>query len=154
MRPMENIFLFYYFFLLLHFNILKFFSNMPFYLSVHATSAGPTFPKIPKLSSNEHVSTYLEDLLLFIGKMFLYPIEYILYAIGDGLGTGITGLFTSLFAMASTTYNNSVSAFSFAGPLAPILVSIVWGISLVIIIFFIFMAVHLIWGDIQDDTGD
>jgi hypothetical protein len=155
---MENIFLFYYFFLLIHFNFMKFFSDMPFYLSVHATAASTSsspvkFPTMPKLKS-QSIDEYIIQIFVYIGSILLYPVEYILYGIGDGLGSGITGLFSSLFGLASTTYNNRVHLFAFAGPLAPILVSVVWGISLVIVIFFILMAIHLIWGDIQDDTGD
>jgi hypothetical protein len=33
-------------------------------------------------------------------------------------------------------------------------VSVVWGVSLIIIIFFILMAIHLIWGGVEADTGD
>ena len=119
-----------------------------FYLTLHFIS----FPSMPTYNGN--VDSYIEAFLIFIGQVIAYPFEALIYAIGSGLGTGISNLFTSLFGMASTTYNNSVNSFKFAGPLAPILVSVVWGISLVIIIFFVLMAIHLIWGDVQDDTGD
>ena len=119
-----------------------------FYLTLHFIA----FPSMPTYNGN--VDSYIEAFLVFIGQVIAYPFEALIYAIGSGLGTGISNLFTSLFGLAATTYNNSVNSFKFAGPLAPILVSVVWGISLVIVIFFILMAIHLIWGDIQDDTGD
>ena len=118
------------------------------FLTVHFIS----FPTMPQYTGN--VDSYIEAFLIFLGEVVAYPFEAILYAIGSGLGSGISNLFTSLFGMAATTYTNSEKDFAFAGPLAPVLVSIVWGISLVIVIFFILMAIHLIWGDIQDDTGD
>ena len=118
----------------------------------HLTVFSISFPNLPTYSGS--ISSFVENFLIYLGEIILYPFEYVIYAIGSGIGQGLGNLFSSLFGMASTTYTSSVKSFGFAGPLAPILVSIVWGISLVIIIFFILMAIHLIWGGIQDDTGD
>ena len=70
---------------------------------------------------NGNVDSYIEAFLIFIGQVIAYPFEALIYAIGSGLGTGISNLFTSLFDLAATTYDNSVNSFKFAGPLAPIL---------------------------------
>ena len=111
-----------------------------------------TFPTIPKYKGN--IDTWIMSFLVFVGKLIFYPIEYIIYAIGSGIGAGLSQMFTSLFAMASNTYKQSINAFAFAGPLAPILVTIVWGISFVIIIFFVMMAIHEIIQSGEEDTGD
>lgn len=110
------------------------------------------FPTMPKYNGN--IDTWIMAFLIFIGKLVFYPIEYIIYALGSGIGAGLSQMFSSLFLMASNTYKDSINAFRFAGPLAPILVTIVWGISFVIIIFFIMMAVHEIIQSGEDDTGD
>ena len=111
-----------------------------------------TFPTIPKYNGN--IDTWIMSFLVFIGKLIFYPIEYIIYAIGSGIGAGLSQMFTSLFAMTSNTYKQSINAFAFAGPLAPILVTIVWGISFVIIIFFIMMGIHEMIQSGEEDTGD
>ncbi len=123
-----------------------------FLFNLHLTAFSISFPTLPSYSGS--ISGWLKAFLVFLGEVILYPFEYVIYAIGSGIGQGLSNLFSSLFDMASSTYSSSEKSFAFAGPAAPILVSIVWGISLVIIIFFILMAIHLIWGDIQDDTGD
>ena len=123
-----------------------------FLFNLHLTAFSISFPTLPTYSGS--ISGWLKAFLIFLGELILYPFEYVIYAIGSGVGTGLQGLFTSLFSMASSTYSSSEKSFSFAGPLAPILVTVVWGISFIIIIFFILMAIHLIWGDVQDNTGD
>lgn len=110
------------------------------------------FPSMPKYKGN--IDTWIMAFLIFIGKLIFYPIEYIIYALGSGIGAGLSQMFSSLFLMASNTYKDSINAFAFAGPLAPILVTLVWGISFVIIVFFIMMAVHEIIQSGEDDTGD
>ena len=111
-----------------------------------------TFPSMPKYKGN--IDTWIMAFLIFIGKLIFYPIEYIIYALGSGIGAGLSQMFSSLFLMASNTYKDSINAFAFAGPVAPILVTLVWGISFVIIVFFIMMAVHEIIQSGEDDTGD
>ncbi len=123
-----------------------------FLFNIHFQDLAISFPSIPSYSGS--ISGWLKSFLVFLGEVVLYPFEYIIYAIGSGVGSGLQGLFSSLFDMASSTYTSSEKSFSFAGPLAPILVSAVWGVSFIIIIFFILMAIHLIWGDVQDNTGD
>ena len=111
-----------------------------------------TFPSMPKYKGN--IDTWIMAFLIFIGKLIFYPIEYIIYALGSGIGAGLSQMFSSLFLMASNTYKDSINAFAFAGPVAPILVTLVWGICFVIIVFFIMMAVHEIIQSGEDDTGD
>ena len=111
-----------------------------------------TFPSMPKYKGN--IDTWVMAFLIFIGKLIFYPIEYIIYALGSGIGAGLSQMLSSLFLMASNTYKDSINAFAFAGPVAPILVTLVWGISFVIIVFFIMMAVHEIIQSGEDDTGD
>jgi hypothetical protein len=55
--------------------------------------------------------------------------------------------------MASTVYTNSESDFTWAGPFAPILVSVVWGASFVVLIFFAIFAIHMVYQDVEEDTG-
>lgn len=111
-----------------------------------------TFPSMPKYKGN--INSWIMGFLIYIGQLIMYPIEYIIYAIGSGIGSGLSQMFSSLFAMASNTYKQSVNAFTWAGPAAPIIVSIVWGISFVIVIFFIMMGVHEMVQSGEDDTGD
>lgn len=125
---------------------------LSFLLNFHLIAYSISFPSLPSYTGS--ISGWLEAFLVFLGEVIIYPFEYIIYAIGSGIGQGMGNLFSSLFDMASSTYTSSERSFAFAGPLAPILVTIVWGVSFIIIIFFILMAVHLIWGDVQDDTGD
>ena len=110
------------------------------------------FPTMPKYDGN--IDNWIMAFLIFVGKLIFYPIEYIIYALGSGIGAGLSQMFSSLFLMASNTYKDSINAFAFAGPVAPILVTLVWGISFVIIVFFIMMAVHEIIQSGEDDTGD
>ena len=100
------------------------------------------------------MSSYIKALFVYIIEVILYPFEYVVYGIGSGLGSGLQGLFYGLFSMVETTYKSTVNAFGTFGVLAPVIATFVWGVSLVIIVFFILMALHLVWQSVADDTGD
>lgn len=115
-----------------------------------------TFPSFPVYGtgSGQYTGTsFIIQLFLFIVQVIAYPFEYVFEGIGNGIGAGFQTMFSGLFSMVSTVYTNSEGAFSWAGPFAPILVSIVWGASFVILVFFVIFAFHMVFQDVQEDTG-
>ena len=113
----------------------------------------PTFPTYGTGSGQFEGTTYIIQLFLFILQVIAYPFEYVFEGIGSGIGAGFQTMFTGLFSMASTVYTDSESDFTWAGPFAPILVSVVWGASFVILIFFVIFAIHMVFQDVEEDTG-
>lgn len=113
----------------------------------------PTFPVYGTGAGQYTGTSFIIQLFIFILQAIAYPFENIFEGIGNGIGTGFQTMFSGLFGMASAVYTNSENAFTWAGPFAPLLVSIVWGISFVILIFFILFAFHMVVQDFQEDTG-
>lgn len=113
----------------------------------------PTFPVYGTGSGQAIGTTYIIQLFIFILQVIAYPFEYIFEGIGNGIGSGFQTMFSGLFGMVSTVYTNSENDFTWAGPFAPILVSVVWGASFVILIFFIIFAIHMVSQDVEEDTG-
>ena len=115
-----------------------------------------TFPKFPVYGTGtgQYTGTnFIIQFFIFLIKAIGYPFEYVFEGIGQGIGTGFQSMFSGLFSMASSVYTSSESDFSFAGPFAPILVSVVWGASFVILIFFVIFAIHMVFQDVEEDTG-
>ncbi len=114
------------------------------------------FPKFPIYGTGNGDYSgvqFIIQLFLYVIKVIGYPFVYIVEGIGNGIGTGFQSMFSGLFNMTSTVYSDSVGDFSWAGPFAPILVSIVWGASFVILVFFVIFAAHMVFQDVQEDTG-
>ena len=86
------------------------------------------FPKFPIYGTGNGDYSgiqFIIQLFLYVIKVIGYPFVYIVEGIGNGIGTGFQSMFSGLFNMTSTVYSDSVGDFAWAGPFAPILVSIV-----------------------------
>lgn len=103
----------------------------------------PSFPAFPTYTSSGGFTAFIIQFFIWLVRVCLFPFEYIAYGIADGFYIGFSGLITSLFGMASSTYSDTVAAFSSFGVLAPIIASFVLGLSIVILIFFAFVVVKM-----------
>ena len=100
-----------------------------------------SYPAFP--SYNGNVGTYLMDLIFWVLSIPLVAIGNFIAGIGAGVTSGASSSASSVLGFVGIEFVDSEHAFSFAGPFAIILASAVWGVAIIILIFFIFKAIQL-----------
>ncbi len=110
------------------------------------TFSYPSFP-----SYNGNIGTYLLELIFWVISIPFIALGNFITGIMGGVTSGASSSASSVLGFIGTEFTNSEHDFAFAGPFAIILASLVWGIALLIIIFFIFKAIQLALHESEDD---
>ena len=108
-----------------------------------------SYPAFP--SYNGNVGTYLMDLIFWVVSIPLVAIGNFIAGIGAGVTSGASSSASSVLGFIGTEFVDSESSFSFAGPFAIVIASAVWGVAIIILIFFIFKGIQLALGMTTED---
>ena len=102
-----------------------------------------TWPSFPTMPSS------IQDIPFFLVEIILYPFEMLFAAFGDiiqggssGAATGLGNSASAVLGFLGSVWGNSIAPFKTYGIFAPILGSLIWGMGLAILIFFVMMAFH------------
>ncbi len=71
--------------------------------------------------------------------------------IGQSATSGAETSTQSILGFLGATWNQSVSSFARYGVLAPVIASAIWGVSIIILIFFVFKAIQLAIRETEED---
>ena len=111
-----------------------------------------TYPQFPSYNPYfDNIGSYIIQLLIWIISIPLIAIANFIASIGQSLSNAGSQSTDSVIGFITQTWNNSVSSFSSLGIFAPIIASLIWGISILILIFFLFKAVQLGIRETEDD---
>ena len=110
-----------------------------------------TFPSPPTLGSGESITTFILQFLLWVIEIPVYGLvivlETIFLAISNAVGSSIGGLFSIL----TGSFTETVQALSGFGIFASIIAAIIWGIALIIILWFANLAFHVFVTDAEEE---
>ncbi len=102
--------------------------------------------------------TYKGDLATTIIQIILWIIEIPLIAIGNmiiaiagGASTGAEQSITTVLEFPAQVFDSTVSSFSAYGVFAPVIASLIWGVSLIILVFLIFKAIQIAGDEITNE---
>ena len=108
-----------------------------------------SYPNFPNLS---------KGITTFIIQLFEWFIEVPLIALANFIG-GMAGSATAgsensvnvIFGFIGSTWSQSVASFKQFGVFAPLIASLIWGASIMVLIFFIFKAIQLATRETEED---
>lgn len=108
-----------------------------------------SYPAFP--SYNGNVGSYLMSLLFWFLSIPAIAVGNFIAGLAGGVTSGASSSATSVLGFVGVEFVDSEHAFSFAGPFAIVIASAVWGVALLILIFFIFKAIQLALGMTTED---
>ena len=111
-----------------------------------ATLSYPAFP-----SFNNSITKYIIAVIEWILEIPLIAIGKFVEGISGSITTSASTSSSSIIGFIGTTWDNSVSSFKALGIFAPVVASIIWGGSIVILIFFIAKAGQLAIRETEED---
>ena len=106
------------------------------------------YPNFPTYTS---VTQFVIALLEWIILVPLTAIANFIIAIAGALQQGGQSSAVSISAFIGETWNNSIQSFSSLGVFAIVVASLMWGISIMILIFFVFKAIQLSIRETEED---
>lgn len=112
----------------------------------------PPFPKYSGEVTASGIGVYILGLILWFLKIPLIGIVNILVAIFSGIANGTSSSMTSIVSFPGQIFSQTVSSFSPFGIFAPIAAAAVWGVAIIILIFFIFKAIQLAAAETTEDV--
>ena len=108
-----------------------------------------SYPPFP--SFNNSLTTYIISILEWIFEIPFVAAANFFGGISDSITTSAETSSSSVIGFIGTTWNNSVDSFKSLGIFAPVVASIIWGSSIVILIFFISKALQLGIRETEED---
>lgn len=108
-----------------------------------------SYPPFPTYSGN--IGDFLLNLILWFFSIPAVALGNFIAGIAGGITSGASSSSARVTGFIGFEFTKSEDAFTFAGPFAIILASIVWGIALLILIFFIFKAIQIAMHESEDD---
>jgi hypothetical protein len=101
-----------------------------------------SYPSFPTYYGG-NLGTFLLQLLTWIISVpLIAAANFFISIIGSATTAGQNST-SSVIGFIGATWNNSLQAFSSLGIFAPVIASLIWGFSVLILIFFIFKAIQL-----------
>lgn len=107
-------------------------------------------PTSGSLGSN--IATFILEVLLWFVEIPLIGIANVLIDIFGGLGTGAGSTASDIFGFLGKIFVQTESSFSSLGIFAPIAAAGVWGVAVLILVFFIFKAIQLAMAETTEDV--
>lgn len=105
------------------------------------TYSYPPFPALP--SSITGVGNFLLQLGIWFFSIPIITVANILISIGSGLGTSTGNTASTIVDYLGVAFAQSENSLAMFGAFAPIIASLIWGVSIIIIIFMVFKAVQV-----------
>ena len=112
----------------------------------------PSFPTIPSNITASSIGSYVLQVIIWFIEIPLIGIANVFIAFFDGLSSGAGNSVNSIVGFPGQIFQSTESAFSSLGIFAPIAAAAVWGVALVILIFFIFKAIQLAMDETTEDV--
>ena len=108
-----------------------------------------SYPQFP--SYNNSLTTYIISILEWIVEIPLIAGANFFGGISNSITTSAQTSSSSIIGFIGTTWDNSITSFRSLGIFAPVVASIIWGGSIVILIFFIAKALQLGIRETEED---
>ena len=108
-----------------------------------------SYPPFPQF--NNSLTTYIISILEWIFEIPLIAAANFFGGISDSITSSAETSSASVIGFIGTTWDNSVNSFKSLGIFAPVVASIIWGGSIVILIFFISKALQLGIRETEED---
>lgn len=101
----------------------------------------PPFPPQPQSAAG--IGNFILAFLIWIVEVPLITIANVIIGIGNGVSNSGQGTAEDIINYLGRSFQNSVSSLAIFGAAAPIVASIIWGTSIIIIVFLIFKAAQI-----------
>ena len=108
-----------------------------------------SYPPFPQF--NNSLTTYIISILEWIFEIPLIAAANFFGGISDSITNSAETSSSSIIGFIGTTWDNSITSFRSLGIFAPVVASIIWGGSIVILIFFIAKALQLGIRETEED---
>ena len=112
----------------------------------------PSFPTYSGGASASAIGSYVLQIILWFVEVPLIGIANVFIGFFGGLSSGAGSSVDSILSFPGQIFQSTIQAFSALGIFAPIAAALVWGIALVILIFFIFKAIQLALAESTEDV--
>ena len=112
----------------------------------------PTFPTFPSSVTASSIGLYVLHVIIWFIEIPLIGIANVFQGIFGGISSGATSSASSILGFPGQIFQSTKSAFSSLGIFAPIAAAAVWGVALVILVFFIFKAIQLAMDETTEDV--
>jgi hypothetical protein len=112
----------------------------------------PSFPTYSGSATASAIGSYILQIVLWFVEVPLIGIANVFIAFFDGLSSGAGSSVNSIIGFPGQIFQSTIQAFSALGIFAPIAAALVWGVALVILIFFIFKAIQLALAESTEDV--
>ena len=109
-----------------------------------------SYPQFPQYNGN--IPQMLLNIILWIIEIPLIAIGNIIIGVSGSVGNSIGSGASTVISFPATIFKQSEASFSAYGVFAPIIVSIIWGASIIILIFFIFKAVQIAGDEMTNEV--
>ncbi len=110
----------------------------------------PNPPGMP--SSPSAFGLFILQILFWILETIAIGIANVFIAVFGGFASGAGSSGQAVSGFIGATWDQSVHAFAAYGVFAPVIASAVWGISVLILVFFVFKAIQLSMAETTDDV--
>ena len=109
-----------------------------------------TYPQFPQW--NGSISNLLLQIILWIVEIPLIAIGNVIIGVSGSVGNSIGSGASTVISFPATIFKQSEASFRAYGVFAPIIVSVIWGASIIILIFFIFKAVQIAGDEMTNEV--
>ena len=99
-----------------------------------------TYPPFPQ---NGNIATELVQILIWIFEIPVIAMANGIIGISGNITNGLSSSAITIFSFPGQIFQQTVSAFKAYGVLAPIIASVIWGISIIILVFMVLKAVQI-----------
>ena len=112
----------------------------------------PSFPTYSGSTTASAIGSYILQIVLWFVEIPLIGIANVFIAIFNDIASGAGSSVTSVLSFPGQIFQSTIQAFSALGIFAPIAAAAIWGVALVILIFFIFKAIQLALAESTEDV--
>ena len=112
----------------------------------------PTFPTFPQSVTASSMGMYILNILIWFIEIPIVGIADIFEGVLNSISSGASSSASNIASFPGQIFQSSVSDFSAFGIFAPIVAALVWGMAIVILIFFAFKAIQLALAESTDDV--
>ena len=109
-----------------------------------------SYPSFPQW--NGSISNLLLQIILWIVEIPLIAIGNVIIGVSGSVGNSIGSGASTVISFPATIFKQSEASFRAYGVFAPIIVSVIWGASIIILIFFIFKAVQIAGDEMTNEV--
>jgi lipopolysaccharide export LptBFGC system permease protein LptF len=108
------------------------------------------YPPFPKW--NGSITSLLMQIIMWIIEVPLIAVANVIIVVVKDIGNTLGSTGAIIIAFPATIFKESVASFSAYGVFAPIIASFVWGISIIILVFFVFKALQIGGSEMENEV--